>query len=101
MFRFKQTIIREPTVCVSLAEHVGAFIVNLNENFNILKQFNCALVGQIRDLIRIAVVQKYHFHHEFHRDIGEIVLAEITAVSVPPLLMRFCDTSHLNTPTRT
>jgi len=29
----------------------GAFIVNLNVNFNILKQFNCALVGQIKDLI--------------------------------------------------
>jgi hypothetical protein len=32
-------------------KHVGAFIVNLNVNFNILKQFNCALVGQIKDLI--------------------------------------------------
>jgi hypothetical protein len=31
--------------------HVGAFIVNLIVNFNILKQFNCALVGQIKDLI--------------------------------------------------
>jgi hypothetical protein len=29
----------------------GAFIVHLNVNFNILKQFNCALVGQIKDLI--------------------------------------------------
>ena len=47
------------------------------------------------------MVQKYHFHHEFHRNIGEIVLAEITAASVPTLLRRFCDTSHLNTPTRT
>jgi hypothetical protein len=32
-------------------KHVGVFIVNLNVNFNILKQFNCALVGQIKDLI--------------------------------------------------
>jgi len=31
-------------------EHVGAFIVNLNVNFNILKQFNFALVGQIKYL---------------------------------------------------
>jgi len=34
-----------------LPKHVGAFIVNLNVNFNILKQFNCALVGQIKDLV--------------------------------------------------
>jgi hypothetical protein len=33
-------------------KHVGAFIVNLNVNFNILKQFNFALVGQIKDLIK-------------------------------------------------
>ena len=33
-------------------KNIGAFIVNLNVNFNILKQFNCALVGQIKDLIR-------------------------------------------------
>ena len=32
-------------------KHVGAFIVYLNVNFNILKQFNCALVGLIKDLI--------------------------------------------------
>jgi hypothetical protein len=32
-------------------KHVGAFIVNFNVNFNILKQFNCALVGRIKDLI--------------------------------------------------
>jgi hypothetical protein len=32
-------------------KHVGAFIVILNISFNILKQFNCALVGQIKDLI--------------------------------------------------
>jgi hypothetical protein len=51
MFRFNQTIIREPTVCASLKlqccslpddglvkpKHVGAFIVNLNVHFNILK----------------------------------------------------------------
>jgi hypothetical protein len=35
-------------------KHVGAFIVNLNVNFNILKQYNCALVGQIKDLMSIA-----------------------------------------------
>jgi hypothetical protein len=32
-------------------KHVAAFIVNINVNFNILKQFNFALVGQIKDLI--------------------------------------------------
>ena len=32
-------------------KHVGAFVVNLNVNFNILKEFNFALVGQIKDLI--------------------------------------------------
>ena len=32
-------------------KHVGAFIVNLNVNFNILKQFNWGFVGQIKDLI--------------------------------------------------
>ena len=55
MFRFNQLFIREPKVCVSLAKHqpkhVEAFIVNLNVNFNILKQLNCALVGRIKDLI--------------------------------------------------
>jgi hypothetical protein len=30
---------------------INAFIVNLNVNFNILKQFNCALVGQMKDLM--------------------------------------------------
>jgi hypothetical protein len=34
-------------------KHVGAFIVNLTVNFNILKQLNCALVGQIKGLIAI------------------------------------------------
>ena len=71
MFRFNKTIIREPTVCASRKlqywrqlnycrlpddgfvkpKHLGAFIVNFNVNFNILNQFNCALVGQIKDLI--------------------------------------------------
>jgi hypothetical protein len=32
-------------------KHVGAVIVNLNVNFNILKQLNCTLVGRIQDLI--------------------------------------------------
>ena len=34
-------------------KHVRAFIVNLHVNFNILTQFNCALVGRIKDLIVI------------------------------------------------
>jgi hypothetical protein len=70
MFRFNKTIIREPTMCASLklqywrqlkyfvielfgrvAALCGAFIVIFNVNFNILKQFKCALVGQIKDLI--------------------------------------------------
>ena len=34
-------------------KHVEAFIVNFNVNFNILKQFNCALVGRIKDLITL------------------------------------------------
>jgi len=41
MFRFDKT---KP-------KHVGAFIVIFNVNFNILKQFKCLLVGQIKDLI--------------------------------------------------
>jgi hypothetical protein len=32
---------------------------------------------------RITLVQKYKFHHEFYRNIGEIVLTELTAASVP------------------
>jgi hypothetical protein len=36
---------------LGIPKHVGEFIVNFNVNFNILKQFNCALVGRIRDLI--------------------------------------------------
>jgi hypothetical protein len=32
-------------------KHVGAFIVLFNVNFNILKEFKCALVGQIKKLI--------------------------------------------------
>jgi hypothetical protein len=39
-------------------KHVGAFIVNLNANFNILKRFNCALVGLIKDLL---FSLEYHF----------------------------------------
>jgi len=31
-------------------KHVGAFIVIFNVNFNILKQFKCALVRQTKDL---------------------------------------------------
>jgi hypothetical protein len=33
-------------------KHVGAFIVNLNVNFNILKQIGFALVGIIKDRIK-------------------------------------------------
>jgi hypothetical protein len=32
-------------------KHVGAFIVNLNGKFNILKEINCALVGLMKDWI--------------------------------------------------
>jgi hypothetical protein len=32
-------------------KHVGAFILNFNVNFNILKKFNCALGGRIKDLM--------------------------------------------------
>jgi hypothetical protein len=31
--------------------HVGAFVVHFNVNFNILKQINCALFGLIKDWI--------------------------------------------------
>jgi hypothetical protein len=34
-------------------KHVAAFVVNFNVSFNILKQFDCALVGQIKDLTTI------------------------------------------------
>jgi hypothetical protein len=34
-------------------KHVGAFIVKFNVNFNILNQFNCALVKRIIDVIKI------------------------------------------------
>jgi hypothetical protein len=37
-------------------KHGGAFIVIFNINFNILKQFKCALVGQIKDLISILII---------------------------------------------
>ena len=32
-------------------KNVGSFIVIFNVNFNIVKQFKCALVGEIKDLI--------------------------------------------------
>jgi hypothetical protein len=32
-------------------KRLGALTVNLNVNFDILKQFNCALVRRIKDLI--------------------------------------------------
>jgi len=31
-------------------KHAGAFSVNFNVNFNILKQFNSALIGRIKDM---------------------------------------------------
>jgi hypothetical protein len=43
-------------------KHVGAFIVNLNVNCNILKQFNCALVAQIKYLTMAM------FRFEIHSD---------------------------------
>jgi hypothetical protein len=52
MFRFNQTIIRDPGDGLVKPKHVRTFIANLNVDFNILKQFNCALVGQIKDLIK-------------------------------------------------
>jgi hypothetical protein len=33
--------------------------VNLNVNFNILKQFNCALVGLIKDLITLVSFKNF------------------------------------------
>jgi hypothetical protein len=30
-------------------KHVGAFIIYINVNFNILSQINCALFGLIKD----------------------------------------------------
>jgi len=47
IFGFNQTIIRG----LVKPKLVEAFIVNHNANFNILKQFNCVLVGQIKNLI--------------------------------------------------
>ena len=44
-------------------KHVGKFIVNLNVNFNILKQFNCALVRQIK----YVVTPISSFNHVYHK----------------------------------
>ena len=33
--------------------------MNFNVNFNILKQFNCALVGLIKDLLRCVYVTQH------------------------------------------
>jgi len=47
---------RESTYCrlpddgLVKPKYAGAFIVNFNVNFNILKQFNFVLVGQIKNL---------------------------------------------------
>jgi hypothetical protein len=47
---------------------VGAFIVNVNVNFNILKQFNCTLVGRIKDLMskaaRMVIILAYAMEEE-------------------------------------
>jgi len=48
-------------------KHVAAFIVNLNVGFNILKQFNCAFVGQIKNLITSIFLQfafRPVYHHQ-------------------------------------
>jgi hypothetical protein len=42
-------------------KHVGAFIVIFNVNFNILKRFKCALVGQIKDL-KDSTLRVYKLH---------------------------------------
>jgi len=47
----RNTDFRLPDDGLVKPKHVGAFIVNLDVNFNILKQFNSALVGLIKDLI--------------------------------------------------
>jgi hypothetical protein len=39
--------------CLVTLKHVGEIIVNFNVNFNILKQFNYALVGRIKDFINL------------------------------------------------
>ena len=52
---------RESTYCrlpddgLVKPKHVGAFILIFNVNFNILKQFKCTLVRQIKDLIILRV----------------------------------------------
>jgi hypothetical protein len=51
LFAKRSTYCRLPADGLVKPKHVAAFIVNLNVNFNILKQFNCPLVGQIKDLI--------------------------------------------------
>jgi len=48
-------------------KHVESFIVNINVNFNILKQFNCALVGLIRDLIISTVNVTLLMQSKFYR----------------------------------
>jgi hypothetical protein len=55
-------------------KHVEAFIVNPSVNFNILKQFNCALVGQIEDVCS-SVLQTQHHYAEIH---GNSVFTTIT-----------------------
>jgi hypothetical protein len=50
-FKGLSTGCKLPDDCLLQPKHVAAFIVNLNVNLNILKQFNCALVGRIKDLI--------------------------------------------------
>ena len=48
---------------------------------------------------RITVVQKYNLHHEFHRNTGEIVVAEFSAASVPhcSAVLRYESPKHINT----
>jgi hypothetical protein len=49
-FTLKFTINADDNNGLVKPKHVGALIVNFNVNFNILKRFNCALVGRIKDL---------------------------------------------------
>jgi hypothetical protein len=51
VIRFSEPHRRLPDDGFVKPKHVGAFIVIFNVNFNISKQFKCALIGQRKDLI--------------------------------------------------
>ena len=57
-------------------KRVGAFIVIFNVNFNILKQFERALVWQIKDLITFLWISKID-HHFHKRKPLDIILSQI------------------------